>query len=152
MIRCVDYVATQLIMQPNKAWSVGPLGHALHALTLYQARVFAPQGPQFLQPTSPGSWALRHPKSSRMVAHADPDSTLAPLPPVKSMANVGLTAPQHAVLSSHPQQFSLPLEANTVRTASRPAKQPVPHPEANVPNSTGVVGGESPGPDLGVTR
>jgi hypothetical protein len=40
MIKSVEFVATALAGEPNRAWSIGPLGHALHALVLYDARVF----------------------------------------------------------------------------------------------------------------
>ena len=36
----VDFIATLLIRNPNKQWSIGPLGHALHALKMYDDRVF----------------------------------------------------------------------------------------------------------------
>lgn len=40
MIKTVDYVATQLQNDPRRSWKLGPLGHALHALTMYNERVF----------------------------------------------------------------------------------------------------------------
>ena len=36
----VDFLATQIATHPNRAWSIGPLGHALHALAIYETRVF----------------------------------------------------------------------------------------------------------------
>jgi hypothetical protein len=38
--KAVDFLATSLANEPNRAWSIGPLGHALHALLMYDERVF----------------------------------------------------------------------------------------------------------------
>jgi hypothetical protein len=40
MIKAVDYLATILLENPNQRWSIGPLGHGLHALAIYDERVF----------------------------------------------------------------------------------------------------------------
>lgn len=40
MVKAVDYLATILIENPNQRWSIGPLGHGLHALAIYDERVF----------------------------------------------------------------------------------------------------------------
>ena len=40
MVKCVDFVATALASEPNRSWSIGPMGHALHALLMYDERVF----------------------------------------------------------------------------------------------------------------
>ena len=40
MIKSVDYLATILLEHPNERWSIGPLGHGLHALAIYDERVF----------------------------------------------------------------------------------------------------------------
>ena len=40
MIKSVDYLATILLENPNQRWSIGPLGHGLHALAIYDERVF----------------------------------------------------------------------------------------------------------------
>jgi hypothetical protein len=39
-IQSVDFLATSLANEPNRPWSIGPLGHALHALVMYDERVF----------------------------------------------------------------------------------------------------------------
>ena len=39
IIKSVEFVATTLADQPNHDWSVGPLGHALHALAIYDKRI-----------------------------------------------------------------------------------------------------------------
>jgi len=40
MIRAMDFLATHLKNDPQHEWKLGPLGHALHALTMYNERVF----------------------------------------------------------------------------------------------------------------
>ena len=39
VIKSVNYLTTTLGDQPNRDWSVGPLGHALHALVIYDQRL-----------------------------------------------------------------------------------------------------------------
>lgn len=39
-VKAVDFLATALANEPNRSWSIGPLGHALHALVMYDERVF----------------------------------------------------------------------------------------------------------------
>ena len=50
MVKAVDYVATMLLKNDRHTWEIGPLGHALHALAIYDERVFkdtpAPRQPQ----------------------------------------------------------------------------------------------------------
>ena len=43
--KAMDYVATLLVTHPRHTWEIGPLGHALHALAIYDARVFKPADP-----------------------------------------------------------------------------------------------------------
>lgn len=47
LVKAVDYLAGILAAQPDRNWSLGPLGHGLHALALYEERVFqqAPSAP-----------------------------------------------------------------------------------------------------------
>jgi hypothetical protein len=40
MAKAIDFLATLLREDTNAEWKIGPLGHALHALALYDARVF----------------------------------------------------------------------------------------------------------------
>ena len=40
MIKAVDYLANLLLDGRNEKWSIGPLGHGLHALAIYDERVF----------------------------------------------------------------------------------------------------------------
>jgi hypothetical protein len=40
VIRALDFLSNTLEANPDKAWSIGPLGHALHALLVYHERMF----------------------------------------------------------------------------------------------------------------
>ncbi len=40
VVKSVEFIASTLDENPNRDWSVGPLGHALHALVIYNKRAF----------------------------------------------------------------------------------------------------------------
>ena len=40
MVKSVDYLANLLLDGRNEKWAIGPLGHGLHALAIYDERVF----------------------------------------------------------------------------------------------------------------
>ena len=40
MVKAVDYLTNLLLDGRNEKWSIGPLGHGLHALAIYDERVF----------------------------------------------------------------------------------------------------------------
>jgi hypothetical protein len=40
MIKSVSYLTDLLLENPNEKWGIGPLGHGLHALALYDERIF----------------------------------------------------------------------------------------------------------------
>ena len=48
LVKAVEYLSGILAAQPDRAWSIGPLGHGLHALALYDERVFQPAAPPAL--------------------------------------------------------------------------------------------------------
>jgi hypothetical protein len=52
VVKAVDYLTNILASDTNHEWEIGPLGHGLHALALYDARMFrtAPVQPAPLQP------------------------------------------------------------------------------------------------------
>jgi hypothetical protein len=66
-VKSVKFIVDSLAREPNRAWSIGPLGHALHALQIYDERVFG-GGSQ------PGSenLALRSPHETAESAVAEP--------------------------------------------------------------------------------
>ena len=43
MIKAVDYLTNLLTENRNEKWGIGPLGHGLHALAIYDERMFAGQ-------------------------------------------------------------------------------------------------------------
>ncbi|MFM9196329.1 MAG: hypothetical protein ACKOWG_11420, partial [Planctomycetia bacterium] len=56
----VEFLSAALAREPSREWKIGPLGHALHALTIYQERAWgtvlpggiaAFQGPMKADPT-----------------------------------------------------------------------------------------------------
>lgn len=55
MIKAVDYVATLLLKNDKHTWEIGPLGHGLHALSIYYSRVFKDTGPAWPQSLVEGS-------------------------------------------------------------------------------------------------
>jgi hypothetical protein len=40
VVRAVSYLSNMLLENRTEKWSIGPLGHGLHALALYDERVF----------------------------------------------------------------------------------------------------------------
>lgn len=73
LVKAVDYLATVLIERRNHRWQVGHLGHALHGLALYDARLFQPAdeagplaGLSQSEPQPLDSW-----RSSRSARHAE---------------------------------------------------------------------------------
>jgi hypothetical protein len=60
----VEFLNASLAREPSREWKIGPLGHALHALTIYQERAWgtvlpggiaAFHGPMKASPTKVGS-------------------------------------------------------------------------------------------------
>src|SRR5262249_28755080 len=48
VVKAADFLAGLLLANPDRAWSIGPEGHALHALVIYHQRMFT-------QPTFPSA-------------------------------------------------------------------------------------------------
>jgi hypothetical protein len=57
MIKAVDYLSGILVNEPQRAWEIGPLGHGLHALRIYDRRVFKAYDPPSIatQPSRTGT-------------------------------------------------------------------------------------------------
>ena len=62
VVKSVEFIATLLDDQPNADWSVGPLGHALHALAIYDKRISRAAPSE-----TPASVARREPIHAAMV-------------------------------------------------------------------------------------
>jgi hypothetical protein len=50
MVKAVDYVSTILLENGKHTWEIGPLGHGLHSLALYDERVFKKSTPPSTPP------------------------------------------------------------------------------------------------------
>ncbi|HEY2759880.1 MAG TPA: hypothetical protein VGI75_04035, partial [Pirellulales bacterium] len=48
LIKAVDFISSLMLYNPERAWSIGPMGHALHAQMIYHERMFN-------QPALPGT-------------------------------------------------------------------------------------------------
>jgi hypothetical protein len=71
MIKAVDYLASLLLANDKHTWEIGPLGHGLHSLAIYDRRVFKPADPARPQTiveasseASPGPLEARGPDGS----------------------------------------------------------------------------------------
>jgi hypothetical protein len=40
VLKAVEFVSSSLMANPNRAWSIGPLGHALHSLVIFHQRLY----------------------------------------------------------------------------------------------------------------
>jgi hypothetical protein len=40
VVSAVEFLSAALLREPSREWKLGPLGHALHALTIYQERAW----------------------------------------------------------------------------------------------------------------
>jgi hypothetical protein len=77
VVQSVDFLATQIVTHPDRAWSVGPLGHALHAIAIYESRVLDQPSPQPKQQQTASAKASDLPEPTR----AAPKANLSSLPP-----------------------------------------------------------------------
>jgi len=74
MLRAIDYLATLLDSNPNTQWKVGPLGHALHALNMYDS--FVVGGTAYPRPTEVASEVRRTAAAGDAAARAPVDSPI----------------------------------------------------------------------------
>jgi len=73
MVRAIDYLATLLDSNPGMQWKVGPLGHALHALNMYDSYVFG--GTAYPKPTEVASETRRTAAAPRASADSSTKHT-----------------------------------------------------------------------------
>jgi hypothetical protein len=64
MFRAANYLSSLLSSNFNHEWEVGPLGHAIHALRLYDERVFQPYDGQEEVAKKPARKTARRPSNS----------------------------------------------------------------------------------------
>ena len=137
VVQSVDFLATQIVTHPDKAWSIGPFGHALHALAIYQTRVFVqPQSTQGQVTAKPRPIATPALKPAPVVQPLPPQAMLQP----QTMAPRQTLPRQQAIGPPQPK-------ADPVRPVLR---SPV-HPTVGTPNAAAATA-ELEGPDLGLTR
>lgn len=72
VIKSVDFIATTLADQPSRDWAVGPLGHALHALAIYDKRIHGLRG------SKPERFARRKPIYTSMLPSNWPSAGESP--------------------------------------------------------------------------
>ncbi len=115
VVRAVTYLVDILEKNPSRNWSIGPLGHGLHALVIYDERMFKPWDSSPVSPVSP-----------EPLADADPE--LLPVP----SAQANSEAPTHQAakqsLKSPPRvtlRLAQPKSAPSVTKARSPAT-PIP--------------------------
>src|SRR6185295_11253007 len=39
MVKAIDYLSGILLAEPTRDWAIGPMGHGLHALAIYESRI-----------------------------------------------------------------------------------------------------------------
>jgi hypothetical protein len=64
-VKAVNFLAGVLLMGPNHQWEVGPHGHALHALRIYERRAYA-------------NYSFEEPEARPEIVQATPEATAAP--------------------------------------------------------------------------
>ncbi len=77
-MKAVDFIARTLYEDQQRTWSIGPMGHALHALMMYDERVFRPR-----TPGSPGAAAAVATRPSTTQRAAAPGESSPKLPSLK---------------------------------------------------------------------
>ncbi len=140
MIRAVDFLSGIMARDKEHAWEVGPVGHAIHALALYDRRVFQPHdqqlpvaalpakpkatAPATLQPAESGTLKPRSTPVELRTAQQPYKSRKLELPPSERNYKPAVKKPN-----------------GTIPTAKAPAtKAPVtPAPVTKVPTQAPVV-------------
>jgi hypothetical protein len=138
MIRAMDYLATHLKNDPQHEWKLGPMGHALHTLVMYNERVFG-------APKVPAEFVASRVKPTQPAPQPQPTQPLDQIP----------ASPQNGKQQPLIPGQPLPLEAPAAPSLApkTPIKKPQPaekpelnpfdeYPEVQVPAPTDA-------PDLG---
>jgi heat-inducible transcriptional repressor len=74
--RAAEFLSSALLREPSREWKLGPLGHALHALTIYQERVWGNVLPGGIAAYSGSMKAA--PDTARTAARVDIDRSEVP--------------------------------------------------------------------------
>ncbi len=62
MLKAVNYLAGILVDNPQRPWAIGPLGHSIHALVMFDQRVFGDDQSVARQPNPKDRAELTHPQ------------------------------------------------------------------------------------------
>jgi hypothetical protein len=76
IVSAVEFLSAALLREPSREWKLGPLGHALHALTIYQERVWGNVLPGGIAAYSGSMKAA--PDTARTAARVDIDRSEVP--------------------------------------------------------------------------
>lgn len=120
MVKCVRYLVDVLSAERKKPWEIGPLGHALHSLAIYDERLFA-------EPEA------AHETTTPEEVAGDAVVSLGAAEP-KQAAEAATQAPTEAKVEAAPQPTPTPVEApkEPPTPASEAEKTPAkPHGVAN---------------------
>ena len=81
----VEFLNASLAREPSREWKIGPLGHALHALTIYQERAWGT--------VLPGGIAAFHGPMKASPTKAGSESRLADQPGIEASTGEGSPRP-----------------------------------------------------------
>ncbi len=140
MVKAVDYLASSLLSDTERTWEVGPRGHALHALRIYNRRVFQQRS------VSGSSQTLaRRSRSAGAPRPAEAASTPAPAPVARRPAYREPFQPTPATPRVTRERSSVPsgsavsiVEPSVLAPATREpaAEEPTTAPPATAANTT----------------
>lgn len=143
VVKAVDFIATILLENPRRSWEIGPLGHGLHALRIYDERQFGtpiemhpieayrgrPETPPADAAPITGSGGPRAPAAPAAPAPPattkSPTATVAPAPPKAAPLTVVPAAPKLPSATVPAQPQAAPAPAPTVKIAP-PDRSPAP--------------------------
>ena len=81
MVKAVDYLTTILLNNRSHSWEVGPRGHALHALRIYDRRAFKPRDAQAQKPAELAKRDKPKGQDAEMAESEESESQSPPEPP-----------------------------------------------------------------------
>jgi hypothetical protein len=151
MVKAANYLVNLLASQPNRQWEVGPLGHGLHALRIYDRRLFKPYDTAAPTVTPPTEQPAAEPLADKPVSEVWVDDA-APAATANNPATTGpgANAKPPVAKPNLPKQPTagpiLPSQA-PIRTARKPAPttSTSPRPRLVLPAPTGTTS-EQPKP------
>ena len=119
MNKAVDYLAGILLASPQHDWSIGPLGHALHALAIYDDRLFKAHEQAALADYFAADEKAEQPAAKAVGAKPAPPKTVD----VKPVPKTADEKPAPAELVDGPAPKVLDLQPAIKAIADRPAPQ-----------------------------